>query len=70
MCPYQPRLKKQNLPEGAMKDATVQVEIDKDMVVRNLPLDRQGMPDSYMAVKNMMIASTSGVSAVKAEGGK
>jgi hypothetical protein len=66
VCPYQPRLKKQNLPEGAMKDATVQVEIDKDMVVRNLPLDRQGMPDSYMAVKNMMIASSS--AAVKAEG--
>jgi len=36
------------------------------MVVRNLPLDRQGMPDSYMAVKNMMIASSS--AAVKAEG--
>ena len=32
----------------------VQVELDKDMVVRSLALDRQGLPESYMVVKNLM----------------
>ena len=57
MCPYQPRLKRKDLPEGSFKDSAVQVEIDKDMVVRNLPLEQQGLPESYLVVKNMMMSS-------------
>lgn len=54
VCPFQPRLKRKDLPEGSFKDAMVQVELDKDMVVRSLALDRQGLPESYMVVKNLM----------------
>ena len=50
-------MKRKDLPEGSFKDSAVQVEIDKDMVVRNLPLEQQGLPESYLVVKNMMMSS-------------
>jgi len=60
VCPYQPRLKRKDLPEGSYKDTSVQVEMDKDMVVRNLALDRQGLPESYLVVKNLIQSASAG----------
>jgi len=39
--------------EGAALDVEIQCELDAAMTVRELPLDRQGFPESYMAATSM-----------------
>lgn len=56
VCPYQPRFRRRDQPiEGAALDAEIQCELDADMTVRMLPLDRQGFPESYMAVNTALL---------------
>ena len=35
---------------GDMRDAAIQVELDEEMVVRNLDMASQGLPSSYEEV--------------------
>jgi len=50
MCPFEPHFRKRDNEKGEADafDVEIQVELDPDMVVRLLPLDRQGYADSYI----------------------
>lgn len=54
VCPYQPRFRRRDAaPEGTQRDMEIQVELDPEMTIRTLQLDKQGLPESYMAIRSV-----------------